>query len=182
MVNIHSFQLNTCSYSTLTRGWVCCLQVLLALASAVILRSKPRGTRDQILLSQIRDSPNLEGQVPYLCPPGTGWPSCSPRHSVPLSSPPTTHRTMVEVFEPASTRFLILAKSEAKLLHHWQFTANQFVLASSPLRLTTIEFFFQLNPCGNSPYVTSSDEKMGLSLMNMLGLSSSKHSALTAFY
>jgi hypothetical protein len=62
------FQLNTCSHSpcvtpSLVRGWVC-LQLLLALASAVILRSGSRGTHDHILLSQIRDSPNLEGQVP----------------------------------------------------------------------------------------------------------------------
>jgi hypothetical protein len=48
---------------------VCRLQLLLVLASAVILGSESRGsesrgTRDHILLSQIRDSPNLEGQVP----------------------------------------------------------------------------------------------------------------------
>jgi hypothetical protein len=47
------------------KGWVCHLQLLLVLASAVILRSKSRGTHD-ILLSQIRDSPNLEGQVPLV--------------------------------------------------------------------------------------------------------------------
>jgi hypothetical protein len=63
------FQMNTCGYrpyvtSSLTRGWVCRLQLLLVLASAVILRSESRGTHDQILLSQIRDSPNLGGQVP----------------------------------------------------------------------------------------------------------------------
>jgi hypothetical protein len=34
------------------------------LASAVILRSESRGAHDHILLSQIRDFPNLEGQVP----------------------------------------------------------------------------------------------------------------------
>jgi hypothetical protein len=60
------FQLNTCCYgpyvtSSLTRGWVCRLQLLLVLDSAVILRSESRGTHDHILLSQIRDSPNLEG-------------------------------------------------------------------------------------------------------------------------
>jgi hypothetical protein len=43
---------------------VCSLQLLLVLASAVILRSEPRETHDHILLSQIGDSPNLEGQVP----------------------------------------------------------------------------------------------------------------------
>jgi hypothetical protein len=39
----------------LTRGRVCRLQLLLALASAVILGSESRGTSDHILLSQTRD-------------------------------------------------------------------------------------------------------------------------------
>jgi hypothetical protein len=50
--------------SSLKRGWVCRLQLLLDLASAVILRSESRWIHDHILLSQIRDSSNLEGQVP----------------------------------------------------------------------------------------------------------------------
>jgi hypothetical protein len=63
------FQLNTCSYipyvtSSLTRGWICRLQLLLALANAVILRSESHRTHDHILLSQIPGSPNLDGQVP----------------------------------------------------------------------------------------------------------------------
>jgi hypothetical protein len=58
------FQMNTCCHSpyvtsSLTRGCVCRLQLLLALLRAVILR----------LLSQIRDSPNLEGQVPVFTSP-----------------------------------------------------------------------------------------------------------------
>jgi hypothetical protein len=94
------FQLNTCGYgpyitSSLTGGWVCNLQLLLAIASAGILRSDSCGTRDHNLLSQIRDSPNLGGQVPVFI---------SPRNRVPFSSPPTTRRTTVEVFDPASTR------------------------------------------------------------------------------
>jgi hypothetical protein len=67
------FQLNICGHSpyvtsSLTRGWVCSLQLLLALSSAVILRSESLGTH-HILLSQIRDSPNLEGQVPAFISP-----------------------------------------------------------------------------------------------------------------
>jgi hypothetical protein len=62
------FQLNI-AVIVLTRGWVCRLQLLLVLASAVILRSDSRGTHDHILLSQIRDSPNLEGQVPVCISP-----------------------------------------------------------------------------------------------------------------
>jgi hypothetical protein len=51
---------------------------------------------------QIRDSPNLECQVPVLITPGIGWPSFTPRHWVTFSSLPTTRRATVEVFEPAS--------------------------------------------------------------------------------
>jgi hypothetical protein len=68
-IRIFIFQLNTCGYSAYitsspTRGWVCCLQLLLVLASAVLLRSQSSGTHDRNLLSQIRDSPNMEGQIP----------------------------------------------------------------------------------------------------------------------
>jgi hypothetical protein len=71
---IFIFQLNTCGYSpyvtsSLTRGWVCRLQLLLVLVSAVILRSESRRTHDHILQSQIGDSPKLEGQVPVLISP-----------------------------------------------------------------------------------------------------------------
>jgi hypothetical protein len=51
------------------RGWVCRLQFLLVLASAVILGSVSRGTHGHILLSRIRDFPNLEGQVPVFISP-----------------------------------------------------------------------------------------------------------------
>jgi hypothetical protein len=51
------------------RGWVCRLQLLLVLASAVIFGSESRGTRDHILLSQIRDSPDVEGKVPVFILP-----------------------------------------------------------------------------------------------------------------
>jgi hypothetical protein len=53
-----------CGALSLTRGRVCRLQLLLVLASAVILGSKSHETRDHILLSQIRDYPNLKGRVP----------------------------------------------------------------------------------------------------------------------
>jgi hypothetical protein len=43
---------------SLTRGRVCRLNLLLAFASAVILGSEFRGTRDHILLSQISDFPS----------------------------------------------------------------------------------------------------------------------------
>jgi hypothetical protein len=49
---------------SLARGRVCRLQLLPVLASAVILGSKSHRTRGHILMSQIRDSPNLKGQGP----------------------------------------------------------------------------------------------------------------------
>jgi hypothetical protein len=94
--------------SSLTRGYVCRLRLLLAVASAVIFGSESRGTHDHILLSQIRDTPQPGGRSPYLYPTGTGWPSYTPRHWVPFSSPPTIRRAAVDVFEPASTRARIV--------------------------------------------------------------------------
>jgi hypothetical protein len=68
------FQPNTCGYSpyvtsSLTRGSVCRLQLLLVLASAVILLSGTRRIYDHVLLSRLRDSLNLEGQVPVFTSP-----------------------------------------------------------------------------------------------------------------
>jgi hypothetical protein len=47
-------------------------------------------------------------------------------------------------------------KSQSQeLLYDWRNTANQFVLAPSPLRLT-VRIVSQLNTCGHSSYITSS--------------------------
>jgi hypothetical protein len=66
------------------RGWVCRLQLLLAVSSAVILGSESRGTRDHILMSPTRDSPKPGGPGPCIyiprqqddpvIPPFTGFP------------------------------------------------------------------------------------------------------------
>jgi hypothetical protein len=63
---------------------------------------------------------------------------------LPFSSPHATRRATVEVFDPASTRVTELPKpkSMSKLLYDWRLTGSHFVLASSPLRLTTRDFFF----------------------------------------
>jgi hypothetical protein len=45
------------------------------------------------------------------------------------------------------------SESQSELLYDWRFTANQVVLATSPLRPTTRIFIFQLNICSYSPYV-----------------------------
>jgi hypothetical protein len=69
-----------------------------------------------------------------------------------------------------------IQKSESVLFYDWRFAANQFTLASSPLRLPTRFFFHvQLNPI-------LSDEKVGLSLTNMLGPLSNIHTAHIGCY
>jgi hypothetical protein len=103
------FSLNTWGHSSyitcsLTRGWVCRLQLLLVLASAVILRSKSSGTHDHVFLSRIRQFLKLEGQVPVCIFPGTGCPSYTLRHRVPFSSAPTSRWATVELCNRAFTR------------------------------------------------------------------------------
>jgi hypothetical protein len=90
------FQLKPCCFrpyvtSSMTRGWMCRLQLLLGLASSVIL------------LSQIRGSPTRRASSPYLNPSGTGQTDYTPRHQGLFSLPPTTTRITVEVFDPACT-------------------------------------------------------------------------------
>jgi hypothetical protein len=71
------------------------------------LRSYSRISRSEPLLSLPSSSSvaltRLSGvtwrtRFPYLCPPGTGWPSCTTRHWVTFTSPLATRRATVEVF------------------------------------------------------------------------------------
>jgi hypothetical protein len=50
-----------------------------------------------------KTSPTWRTRSPPFMSPGTGWPDYTPRYWVPFSSPPTTRRAAVEVFEHAST-------------------------------------------------------------------------------
>jgi hypothetical protein len=56
-ITVRQLWVRWCGAPSLTRGWFCRLQLLLAHARAAILGSESRGSRDKILLSQIRDSP-----------------------------------------------------------------------------------------------------------------------------
>jgi hypothetical protein len=71
-ITVRQLRVCWCGALSLTRVRVCRLQLLLVLASAFFLGSESRGTRNHILLSQIRDSPNLEGQVPVFVFPMNG--------------------------------------------------------------------------------------------------------------
>jgi hypothetical protein len=54
------------------------------------------------VLGRFETPPTWTARSPYLYSPGTAWSGYIPRHWVPFLSPPTTHRAMVEVLNPAS--------------------------------------------------------------------------------
>jgi hypothetical protein len=54
------------------------------------------------------------------------------------------------------------------LLYDWRFTANQFVLEPSPLKLKARICFSQMNTCGHSPYITSSLTRGRVSHLQLL--------------
>jgi hypothetical protein len=90
------------------------IQLLLALASAVTLRSKSRRTHDHILPSQTRDSPNLEGQVTVFLSPRKRVARFYPRHWVltALESsmrPPFITSRQTEYGSPSQTVRLLLS-------------------------------------------------------------------------
>jgi hypothetical protein len=73
-------------------------------ATGLRQRPSPAGLMIIFYCLRFETSPAWMARSPSLYPPGTGWPSCTPRHWVPFSSPSTTHRATVDVFEPVSTR------------------------------------------------------------------------------
>jgi hypothetical protein len=88
----------------------------------------------------------------YLHPsfPGSGFNSedSSASALIPLLTAPSL------LFRDSLTT--LSSESGSELLYDWRFTANQFVLATRPLRPMTRIFIFQLYTCGYIPHVTSS--------------------------
>jgi hypothetical protein len=73
----------------------CCLKVAVFFLWGALSDERTDLSRTEpvtILYCLRWDSPNL------LYPPGTGWPSYTPRHWVPFTSPSTTCRAKLEVF------------------------------------------------------------------------------------
>jgi hypothetical protein len=147
-----SFQLNTCGHSpcvtsSLTRGWVCRLQLLLALASTFILRSESRRTHDDILLSQIRDSPNLEPRSPYLYPPGTGWPSYT-RSNVKVTLRLTVGQSVRLGVEPhqvfITLTVAVLFRGAPSLTRGWVCLLYMVLALAGVVFLSSLFFFFVL--------------------------------------
>jgi hypothetical protein len=135
----------SCGAPSLTIGRVCSLQLLLAIASEVTLGPNPAGFMTIFYCLRLDTPPTWTVRTPYLCPPGTGWPSYTPRHRVPFSSPPTTRRATVEVFKPISTWgwTLIKVKVEVKVTSTlWLAVYCQSVrLGAKPLEVHDQRFF-----------------------------------------
>jgi hypothetical protein len=91
---VWQLRVSWCGAPSLTKEWVCNLfvQLLLGLDEAVTRR-----THDHILLS-FETPPTWRARSPYLFHPGSGWPSYTPGHWVPILSPLTTRGATVEVF------------------------------------------------------------------------------------
>jgi hypothetical protein len=137
-----------CWAPSLTRQQVCRLQLLLALASAVIFGSESRGTHDRILLSQIRDFPNTDGKVPEFI---------ATRNRVAQLYPQAPGSLFVASYDSQVYVGGILTRlhtgfhsrprdSESELLYDWQFNANQFVLTPTPRGSRPDIFFFATEP------------------------------------
>jgi hypothetical protein len=67
-----------CGAPSLTRGWVCHLQLLMVLASTVILRSESHRTQDYVYCFRFETPPTWGARSPYLYLPGTRWPNYTP--------------------------------------------------------------------------------------------------------
>jgi hypothetical protein len=67
-----------------------------------------------------------------------------------------------------------LQESQSELLYDWWFTANQSILAPSPLRPMNSNFF-QLNPCSHNPYAASSLKRWWVSFTVAAGSHQCSH-------
>jgi hypothetical protein len=79
------FQLNTCGYSpyvtcSLTRGWVCRLQLLLSSPAQSYSGPSPAGLITIFYCLWLETPPTWRTRSLYLHPPGTGWSGYTPRH------------------------------------------------------------------------------------------------------
>jgi hypothetical protein len=80
-------QLNTCGYSSyvtssLARGWVCRLQLLLCSPAQSFSSPSPAGLMTTFYCLRFETPSTWRTRSLYLYPPGTGWPNYTPRHWV----------------------------------------------------------------------------------------------------
>jgi hypothetical protein len=116
-------------------------------------------------------TPTWRARSPYLYPPGTGWPSCTPKHWVPFSSPSTTRRATMEVLEPASTRE---SQSQSNVTTDGQ-SASLF-WCQVPTWDLRPDFYYCLTLTGFLMWGALSEERTGLSFTIAAGPRQHSHS------
>jgi hypothetical protein len=80
-------------------------------------------------------------------------------------------RTYSRVWVPCNSwPYFTVSDSSVRVTLRLAVYRQSIRLGANPLRITASDFFFQMNPCGQSLWNILSGERMGLSLMNMLGL------------
>jgi hypothetical protein len=146
-INVRQLRVFWCGPVSLTREWVCRLQFLPGLASEFILGSESRGNHDHILLSDSRlPQPGGPGPRIYIpqeqcgpfITPGTGFLFVASYDSQGFAGSirPRLHKGFS----------WLSSESESESLYDWRFTANHFVLAPSPMRLTARILFLIWTP------------------------------------
>jgi hypothetical protein len=135
LLEIFFRQLRVCYFvaSSLMRGRVCNLLLLLFLASTV-----PRNSRPYFIVPILETPPTWRARSPYLHPPGTGWPRYTPGHYwVPFPSPLTTSRATVEVLSHIHTGYWSLSKWKSKLYYDQQSVSQSVLVSGTHLGPTT---------------------------------------------
>jgi hypothetical protein len=153
-ITVRQLRVCWCGVPSLTRERVCRLQLLLVLASAVILGSESRETSGHILLSHIRDSSNLEGQVPIFI---------FSRNRVTQLYRQALGSLFVASYDSQgyggharSAKFAGSQSQSGSVTLRLTVYCQSVRLGSEPLETHDQNFFSQLNTCGHSPYITSS--------------------------
>jgi hypothetical protein len=105
--------------------------------------------------------PTWIARSPYLYPTRTGWPGYTPKHWVPFSSPPTTHRSTMEVFDAASPHGSELSVIAGILLYSpWFDHSTEETCIAEQLMPSTVAYLLErvylarnclpgTCPCGN---------------------------------
>jgi hypothetical protein len=150
----------------------CCLP----LPAPSFLGPSPIGLMAVFYCFKFETPPTWRARSSYLYPPGTGWPSYTHGCWVHFALPPITYRAAVEISEPSFTQACLTQSQE--LLYDWQFSANQFILAPSPLRLMAKSFFFPPTEHLQSESLCNilSDKRMGPSFTFVAGPHQRSHS------
>jgi hypothetical protein len=106
-----------------------------------------------------------KARLPYLYPPGSGWPGYTPNALVSFFVAPTTRRAMLEIFDPASTKVKSYITTDGQ--------SASLSWNKAPIWGLRPDLYYCLTVAGFLMWGALSDERTGLSLARVT-VSSSK--------